>query len=371
MVATTAREGPRPFGAESEGQDDLSRHQPAPQPLGWEMQTTRTTSSSDPASAVGGPPTGGPASGPGLPGPGLPASDLLGHAGVVTPIPEPPGAIASSWANPKVRHALVVVAGVVVVGIGVVLALLSSGGTPPAEELGASLAQAYSAFHSTTSTSNGQSSTTTSPTTTPAASSPVPVGDVASSAAKSNSPAASHNLGQTEDDAPPGSMPAPICPGTSPDCGPFRWDATPAPNTAQLAPAWTPSVAPAGSDSRIHLVVGQALKVTVSADDPDAEFPSCWIKAESPGGTLDPIQCTQDAKVLYPGEYGAHPVPAPVHGKAGPIDVAVSYPEVGDYVLTITTTSGVYTQCGVASEVNCNPFGDAATVTIPISVTAS
>lgn len=374
MVATTTREGPRPFGAESEGQDPLSLHQPAPQrpresqtrwecetgwesQIGWEMQTTGTTAPRDPMAAVPNPPAG-------APGP-----DPLAHAGAATAIPESPKGIAGLWANPKFRHALVVVAGIVVVGVGVVLALLSGGGTPPAEELGASLSQAYSAFHSTSPTSNGPGSTTTSPTTTPAAQSPVPVGDVATSAATSKSSAA-HKPTQSEDNNPPGSLPAPVCPGTSPDCGPFRWDATPAPNTPQHDPVWTASVAP-GPDNRIHLVAGQALSVSVSAEDPDAEFPSCWITVASPGGTLDPIQCTQDAKVLYPGEYGAHPVPAPVHGKAGPISVNVVYTGVGDHDLTITTTSGLYAQCGVASAVNCNPFGDSATVTIPITVSAS
>lgn len=293
---------------------------------------------------------------------------MLGWAGVATSIPDDPKRLAALWANPKVRHALIVVAGIVVIGVGVALALLSGGGTPPAEELGASLSQVYSAFHTTSPTGSGQYATTAPPTTTPAAAAAAPVGDVATSGASSKSPAPGGNYGQTEDDDPPGSVPAPICPGTSPDCGPFRWDSTPAPNTPQAVPTWIPSVDANAVDSRFHIAVGQAFTVTVTADDPDSEFPSCWIKATAEGGTVDAIQCTQEAKVLYPGEYGAHPVPAPVHGTAGPITLSVTYANPGEYTLAFSTTSGLYAQCGMASEVNCNPFGDTATVTIPITV---
>lgn len=350
--STSQAEGAKPFGAEPGGQEPLPRR--PPQSIGWDMQTTGTAGRPDPTGA----------------NVSAQAWDPIAGQVSATPIPDTRGRLAQLWSNPKVRHGLVVAAGIVVVGVGVALALLGGGGTPPGEEVGASLAQAYSAFHASSQSSSTQGTSTTSPaTTTPAAGATAPVGDAAtgSSAAKpSHVPSGSSG---SEDPDPPGSLPQPVCPGTSPACGPFRWDATPAPNTPQLAPTWVSSVTPSAADSRIYLTVGQTLTLTVSAEDPDAEFPSCWIQVSSPGGTYDPIQCTADAKVLYPGEYGAHPVPQPTHGKAGPVTVSVTYSEPGDHDLAITTTSGIYAQCGVASEVNCNPFGDAATVTIPVTVT--
>lgn len=290
---------------------------------------------------------------------------------MATPIPESRGRLARLWADPKVRHGLIVVAGVVVIGVGVALALLSGGGTSPGEEVGASMSGVYSAFHATSPSSGTQGTSTTAPaTTTPAAAASSPVGDTATGSSAAKTSRVPSGSASSEDPNPPGSLPQPICPGTSPACGAFRWDAAPGPNTPQLEPVWKPSI-PVGDNNRIPVVAGQVLSVVVTADDPDAEFPSCWIKVSSPGGTADPIQCTKEAKVLYPGEYGAHPVPPPVHGKAGPVTVSVRYTEVGDHDLTITTTSGLYAQCGVASEVNCNPYGDSATVTIPVTVTAS
>lgn len=359
MVATATDpvEGARPFGAEPDGQAPLPPRQASQAPRqsnGWDMQATGTEDR---------PATSGPAAPPRAP-------DPLSGAAVATPIPETRGKFAQLWSNPKVRHGLVVAAGIVVIAVGVVLALLSGGGTPPGEELGASLAQAYGAYRTTSPSSSTQGSATTAPsTTTPSAAASAPVGDTITGSSSTRSSGSSSSSSSSEDPEPPGSLPQPNCPGTSPACGPFRWDATPAPNTPQLAPVWVSSVTPSSADSRIYLSAGQTLTVTVTADDPDAEFPSCWIKVTSTGAEIDAIQCTQEAKVLYPGEYGAHPVPAPVHGTAGPITIAATYPVAGDYVLEFTTTSGIYAQCGVASEVNCNPFGDSATVTIPITVT--
>lgn len=171
------RAGARPFGAESAGQEPLPRRQPD----GWEMQPSATTAR--PQVSTSDAPV---ASAPG---------DVLGWAGVATSIPDDPKRLAALWANPKVRHALIVVAGIVVIGVGVALALLSGGGTPPAEELGASLSQVYSAFHTTSPTGSGQYATTAPPTTTPAAAAAAPVGDVATSGASSKSPAPGGNYG--------------------------------------------------------------------------------------------------------------------------------------------------------------------------------
>lgn len=351
-AAVRRPEGSNPCGAESAGQEPLAPRQP----YGWEMQTTAKTAS-PPA-----PPAAAPVT--------AEAGDLLGWSGTATPTPQGPDAPAGKWAkpkdlwaNPKVRHGLIVVAGLVVIGVGVALALLSGGGTPPAEELGSSLSQVYSAFHTTPASSgSGQYATTAPPTTTPAAEASAPVGDVASSGAPKSS-SSSRNYGQTEDDDPPGGTPAPICPGTNPACGPFRWDAEPGPNTTH-----TVSVDPA-SEGAYHATAGQPFTLTVSVDDPDSEFPSCWISAMTDGGgVFDGVLCTQEAIVLYPGEYGVHPVPVPVHGTTGPIDLKVTYPSAGTYSLTIVTTSEKYQTCGMASQVNCNPYGDEVTTTISIVV---
>lgn len=343
--------GTAPFGAESAGQGP----QVPGQPDGWEMQTIASTAR----------PPAPPNTVPVTANPG----DLLGWSGTASALPQDPKASASRWAkpkdlwaNPKVRHGLIVAAGLVVIGVGVALALLSGRGSPPAEELGASLAQVYSAFQTNSPTANGLTATTAPPTTTASAEAAAPVGDVATSGS-SKSSAPSRNYGQTEDDDPPTAAPAPICPGTNPACGPFRWDSEPGPNTPQ-----TLSISP-GVDGHYSAKAGEAFTVTVSADDPDSEFPSCWIDVKvDGGGVVDAIQCTQEANVLYPGEYGSHPVPAPVHGRMGPVDVRVTFPTTGTYELTITTTSGKYATCGMASEVNCNPYGDHASETITVEV---
>lgn len=280
-----------------------------------------------------------------------------------------------TWSNEKARHGLIAAAGILVVCVGVVLALLvGKSSQPAAETLGEALAHASDAYPVSTDTAVSRPSTTTPQTTAAPAEVSAPVGDTTTTASKSGSSSGSKssNPDGDEDSSSSPSGSTLTCPSTDARCGAFRWQPAPAANQLLVVAASVTvgGAAVPNSGGTFVVPVGAELALTLTADDPDAAVSDgpCALTVTAWGDAEDDGCVAPD--VVTVRKYGAQAPPDPVAGhfeRTWPKTL-----EAGTYKVTFTAESGDLARCTIPGSDQpaelCNPYANqlAGEVTIVV-----